>query len=876
MGLHQLKGISDEIEVFKVIKPSGKKSRLDVFPEHELSPFVGRDREMGIIYSHWQTAKTGKGKAVLIKGDAGIGKSRLVHQLKQRLDLSSSHVLEIQTSPLTQSSTLHPLIELLKSQLLTQHIQGDARIWSTLRNFLNSHHLDNPEHRTVLSDLLGISSPETERPQFSAAKQRQIALEIITRFVVGYAERAPVLLVFEDLHWADNSTLEWLALFMEQLQGNRIFSILTTRPLTEYPDWIAENHVLHIPLGQLSEENIQSICAFKCNGKRLPASVFSSIVQKTDGIPLFVEELTANILESGMLRAAGAKLEFADSQKTLTIPSSLHDSLMSRLDRLPAGKELAQTGSVLGRAFSYDLLQAVSGLNHDEIDDSLQKLTHYGILFEKEIGEEPGFIFKHALVQDAAYKSLMKSQRQRLHKKVAGVMEEAYPALANAQPELVAHHLTEGNLVEEAIPKWMQAGQKAMQKNANMEAVVHLEKALALSEGLPGPSRKVESEIQMLMMLGGLYTSTRSFAGPEVENCYRKAFELSQRSGNAANLFYVNCGLLGHATFSGNFPKAVTISKTLFDIAHETGDPTFWYVANSQSGMVNTCLGNYPDARKQLERSFNLYDPDKHDFLTMLGYGHIKNIGLTWYEWVLSITGYLDQAVKVNQEIRSRTARLHHVQTTFADYCNSSVICSARKDTQKLLEIVDVGYPLAVETQELFVIPFLKFFYGYAHGLIGDHEKIAMAYEGFAGQEAIGNQFAATFMRVFLAELIFDTGRIEEGYKLLQEAAQIIERMGGACFIREEVPRIEGRYLQHMGQLAEAEKCFQKAIAISRSKGSKLFELRAANQLARLWQEQGKGSEAVNLVSKLYAWFPEGLDEAVDLLEARAIINELS
>ncbi len=865
LGVHHLKGLSEPMEVFQVTGASGKSHRLDQVADIELSPFVGRVVELDLIHRQWQQLETGNGSVVLIKGDAGIGKSRLVHQLK--LSLASArplNVLTVQTSALTQNSAFHPLSALLK------HHFSETELMNLVAN-------RDGAILSVLQKVAGLQLPEDFiKPELSAAKLKQLTLEVFTMAIMSRAAHQPLLLIFEDLHWADPSTLDWLGLLVEQRTHHRILAVITTRPMSTFPERITDHALVQIDLDRLSDKEVYSICRFKSKGKALPKAILSEIVTKTDGIPLFVEELTSDLLESGVLKEEAHEYVLADDHHRLNIPSTLQGSLTSRMDRMGRSKELVQIGSVLGREFSYEVLWAVSNFSEEELAASLQKLTDNEILFRTNRGGRTLLIFKHTLVQDAAYESMLKDERKKLHDHIAETIEQAYPSIARAQPELIAHHLTNGKRPEAAIPKWMLAGQHAMHQNANLEAVHHLERALELSEALPASSEKAEREIQILITLGGLYGTVGTGAsGPQNEEYFTKAYELSRQSGDAVNLLYIRCGLLQNAILSGVETTSLEILQSIFEIAEKTGDPLHLYAAKYARALFNAYSGRFASAKEELEEIIPIYDPEAHGYLSLVAYGDVHNTNLTSYEMVLAIMGYLEQARQVQNQYFDWVRKNNKMMPYWVATVMSSFACLFSRNFIRLAEIVEEAYPRALEKKEEFPVAMLKFFYGFVQTINGGNaESLDLAYEGLKGQEAMRNRFASNIFRINLAEFLLDQNQTEAAATFIEDAEKSLHEINGQHQIKEELLRVKGKYYQKINAQFEAELWYQKAIALSREKQSKLFELRASNGLARLWMDQGRVEEARRLLYGIYGWFREGFEISADLKETEKLLRE--
>ena len=481
LGFHALKGLSTPVHMYHVLGESGARSRLDVAVSAGLTPLVGREHEVGLLMERWQSAKMGAGQVVLLSGEAGIGKSRLVQALKEHLAEEAPTLVELRCSPHHQHSALYPAIDYLQ-RLLHFHGEDSSQVKARrLAKTLEQSGLaaELPLFATLLS-LPVIHAPS---PTLTPQRQKQKTLQALLDWFLIEAKKRSALLIVEDLHWVDPSTLEFLNLLFDQAPTARTLVVLTFRPEFTSP-WVARSFLTQLSLGRLGRNQVEAMVEQVVGDRALPAEVLQQVVAKTDGVPLFVEELTKMVLESGWLKERDGQYELTATLPPLAIPMTLHDSLMARLDRLSTGKEVAQLGATLGREFTYEVLRAVSSLDETMLLRDLARLVEADLLHQKGFPPQARYIFKHALIQEAAYQSLLKSTRQQSHRQIAQTLVEQFRETADTQPELLAHHYTEAGIVEQAIPYWQQAGQRAIARSAHVEAINHLTKGLDVPQDL--------------------------------------------------------------------------------------------------------------------------------------------------------------------------------------------------------------------------------------------------------------------------------------------------------------------------------------------------------------------------------------------------------
>jgi class 3 adenylate cyclase/predicted ATPase len=875
LGSHTLKGLATSVHAYRVLGESLAQTRLDVATTRGLTPLVGREPEVGLLLERWAQVKGGLGQVVVLSGEAGIGKSRLVQVLKERV-AGESHVRwECRCSPYHQHSALYPVIDLMQRALQFQRDDAPAAKLDKLEKALAAYPVSLPEVVPLLAALLSV--PVSDRYSsltLTPERQKQKTLEAVVAMLLLAAAQQPVLFIVEDLHWVDPSTLELLSLLIDQGPMVRIFTLLTCRPEFR-PPWDFRAHVMPLTLTRLPLPLAEVMVERVTGGKALPAEVRQQIVAKTDGVPLFVEELTKTVLESRLLREREDHYELTGPLPPLAIPATLHDSLMARLDRLAAVKAVAQLGATLGRAFSYELLKAVSPVDEATLQHALAQLVEAELLYQRGIPPQATYLFKHALIQEAAYQLLLKSTRQHFHQQIASVLAERFPETVETQPELLAYHYTEAGLLAQALPYWQRAGQRALERSAHVEAISHLTKGLEVLKALPDTPARTQQAIALQLTLGIPLSATRGYAAPEVAHIYTQAQELCQRMGETPQLIPALLGLWRFYLLRAELVKARELAEQCLLLVHRVDDPTRLIVAHDALGETLFFLGDFAQARAHLERAVALYDPQKrrpHRALTDPGVSSLSILaGALW------MLGYPAQALQKSAEalrLAEALAQPHILASTLVLAAHCSQLRREVRTTQAQAEAV---MTLATEQGFPFWLAEATIFVGWAQAEQGrGAEGIAQIQHGLATRQAIGLELTQPVYLTMLAEAYENEGQPAEGLARLADALTRVDTTGER-WREAELHRLHGELLLAWSaeNHREAETCFQQALALARRQQAKSLELRAAMSLSRLWQQQGKRAEARELLAPVYGWFTEGFDTA-DLLEAKALLEELS
>jgi predicted ATPase len=600
------------------------RSRLEAAGSTGLTPLVGREQEVGLLLERWAQVKDGFGQVVLLSGEAGIGKSRLVQVLKEHVASEpQAWLTPCQCSPYYQNTALYPMIDLLERVALRfEREESPEQKPRKLEGFLVQYGLPLAEAVPLLAALLSLPLPADYAPlPLSPEQQKQKIMHALLTILLRIAAQQPVLFVMEDLHWVDPTTLEFLSLLVDQGPTARILALFTFRPNFP-PPWTGRSHLTQITLPRLPQRQAAEMTGWVAHGKALPVEVVAQVVAKTDGVPLFVEELTKMVLESGLLQEREERYELTGPLPPLAIPATLHDSLMARLDRLAAVKGLAQLGATLGREFSYELLQAVSPWDEGPLQRGLHQLVAAEFLYQRGLPPQATYLFKHALIQEAAYQSLLRSTRQRYHQHVAQVVEARFPELCETQPELLAQHYAEAGLIAQAILYWQRAGQRASQPSANAEAISYLTRGLELLKTLPDTPERAQQELTLQLALGAPLMVIKGQAAPEVERAYTRARELCQQVGETPQLFPALWGLWMFYFLRAELQTARELGEQLLGLAQGVQDPVLLLEGHHALWTALFLLGELAPARTHFEQGTALYNLQQHRSLAFAYGGH--------------------------------------------------------------------------------------------------------------------------------------------------------------------------------------------------------------------------------------------------------------
>jgi predicted ATPase/class 3 adenylate cyclase len=875
-GAHQLKGIAEPVRLYQVMRLSSARNRLAASMIHGLTPFVGRDHETRLLWSRWERTNDGEGQVVLISGEAGIGKSRLVRQFRKQLAATPHLWLECAGSPYFQNTPFYPIAEMLQQSFAQRGDGSEAAKLSELERDLERAGLKPAEVVPLIAPLLNLSLDEKYPPLLlSPEQQRKRLLTTLAGWFFG-AEQSVVMAV-EDLHWFDASSLELMQLLIEQAATARVMLVCTARPEFRAP-WSLRTHHAQLTLNRLSALHVRELVASVVANSALSGETIEKVVERTGGVPLFVEELTRAVLEKG-----GAEPALHE------IPATLHDSLMARLDRLGPAKEVAQIASVIGREFSYELLQAVSEMPEGDLQAALARLADAELIYANGIPPDSAYTFKHALIQDAAYNALLKSKRRQVHDRVAQALEEQFPHTAEMQPELLAHHYTEAAHAALAISYWHEAGQRAAKGSASKEAAAHLSRGLELIEALADSPERSELEFALQTTLGPVLIATKGYAAPEVGAAYDRARELCQRAENSSQLPIVVFGLFAFYVVRADHEKALTLGEHLLSLAESAQDEALLLQAHNALGLAFFFQGDFAASREHLERCISMYDLERHRSLAFSYAGQDPGVtSFVFLAWASQSAGYPDQALKRSSDALSLAQLLSHPYSLAYARGIAAAFHQFRKDGEVTQDLANASLGVSTEHGFPFWSAFQTILLGWVSVKQGKtDEGIAQMSSGLEAYRATGAELLRPYLMGLLAEALGERGSTERALALIDEALETVEKTGerfyeaelyrqkGELLLRSYSEGSELPFTAQSSRPCEIERCFQKAMIVAGRQQAKWFELRAVTSLARLWHHQGRKEDAHTMLAKSYNWFTEGFDTA-DLKDAKLLLDQLN
>jgi class 3 adenylate cyclase/predicted ATPase len=867
LGEIELKGLLAPVPAFRVLGESRVSSRFEALRSGE-TPLVGRDEEIELLRRRWEQTKAGTGRVVLISAEPGIGKSRLAEAFRESIEGDPHTRLRYFCSPHRQDSALFPFTGQLERAAGFERDDTPAARLDKLQVLVAA---SAPAEGDVqsLAELLAVP-PDNCYPALDLTPQRkkEKTLEALLRQVAGLAKRQPVLMIFEDLHWADPSSRELLDLIVEQIECMRVLMIATFRPEFQ-ASWADRPHVTTMSLRRLGrDESDRLIHGLIGDAADLSGEVMDEIVERTDGVPLFLEELTKAVLENAAVGTIPAT--------SSAVPATLHASLMARLDRLgPMAKEIAQVGAAIGRDFTYELLSAVAQRTPAELRDGLTRLVDAGLVFQRGVAPEATLLFKHALVQDTAYSMLLRGPRQALHARIARALETFSPELVDSQPELFAQHYAEAGLVEKSVDYWGKAGHRSAACSAIAEAAAQFQKALDQLALLPDGPKRQRQELEFSSALGAALRFVKGQAAPETGDAYARARELWEKLGFPTDYLHIPYGQSRYHVYRGEMDLAMRLDEDLLRVSRQRNDSRGLILSYQSCGTGHMLRGRFALSRSHLEAALSLYDPNSHHSLGQQTGSHPQVVAQGYLGVVFLCLGFPDQALARSNAAIAEARRLAHSPSLASALMIGAILLSIVGGDGDLDDRVDEL--VAVATEQAFPQwrAFGTIYRGWVKAGNGDvAEGISLLRGGLAAYRANGAELLMPHHTALVARACAMAGQIEEALAQLDAALQIVE-MTGERWLEAELNRHKGQLLLRRGHSEAAEELYRKALSIAAEQGAKLWELRAAVSLARLRRDQSRLTEARDLLAPVYGWFTEGFDTP-DLKEAKALLDALN
>jgi class 3 adenylate cyclase/predicted ATPase len=875
LGRHAFKGFAEPVEAWAVEGIAATEGRFDA--GRGLAGFVGRETELGLLLDRWQLVRGGEGQVVLLSGEPGIGKSRVLSELRAHLEVAGAGSLRFHCSPYYANSAFYPITDNFERALRFDCDDTPEQKLDKLEALVVGEYGCPRADLRFIAAMLSIPCEQRYGAvAMTPQKFKDETLRAVVETTEAIARLQPTVLLFEDAHWADPTTLELLDLLIHRVRNVPLLVVVTHR--SEFlPRWSHHGHVAALGLTKLTRAQSTALVSRLIGGKPLPTDLLEQILEKTDGVPLFVEELTKSILESGALRDAGDHWDYAAPVVGLSIPPTLRDSLMARLDRFAPVREVAQIGAAIGREFSYELLAAVAPQAAPELDRALAQLVESGLAFQQGTPPDAVYSFKHALVQGAAYDSLLRRRRQELHGTIAGAIEARFPSLGETKPELLAHHYTEAKQPETAIPLWSRAGRLALKRMAVAEAIAQANKGLELVAALPASAERDRTELDLRCLLGTGWMALKGWPAQEVWDTLHPALGLATVLRRNDALLPIFWGLFANVSMRGRVAESLCWVTQVMNAAETYGDPDLLILGHNCAVIAYFCLGDPIKAREHADRVLALYSEERHGHLADVLNGDPKTTSLVFSALSTWILGYPEQALRISGAARDHARRRGHpfdlgwALTTGAqafDYLREPDEWLKRTEEADRVGRAN-SLPFLTECR----VPISSGIALIRKGKVAD--GMASLERGIAVFEGAGGRALTPYWKSVLAEGIAQLRDFDGALQLIDEVIAQTERAGWEeRQYYAEALRIKGRLLAQKGNPEGAKLSYIASLEWARTQQAKSWELRTATSYARLMCDQGRAREAHDLLAPIYGWFTEGFGTK-DLREAKALLDEL-
>ena len=878
-GMHRLRGLSQPMEVFRVLKESVSRNRVELVDPSNLTPLVGRDTELSILKDRWEQALEGLGQIVLLIGDAGLGKSRLIREIREYVicseasDLSTEQeaaVIEWRCSQYHQDTSYYPMIEFFH-QLLELEKRTPGERLETVVRYLRDLKMDTVENIWLFCCVLNVPTDDRYPAlALSPQKIKERTDALLFQWLDHLVQVRPVLFIVEDLHWLDPTTLELLEKYVSKYESGRVLCILTFRPEFETP-WKSKPHQTQIALNRLTKRQIGEMMRKRTQRSNIPEAIVRQVIERTDGIPLFIEEFTVVILESGVLDRSDAG---EDSSALLkVIPVTLNDLLLSRLDRMESDREVIQLAATIGREFDFGLLHACRNASRDRLHKELDKLVHAEILFAKGEGDSTSYMFKHALLQDAAYRSMLTKKQQQCHQRIAEVLESNFPDVVLGQPALLAHHFTEAGITETAIRYWLKAGLRSQEQSANVEAIRHFRYGIQLAMTLPPSPQRDAIELSIKLPLSAVLMAVQGYAAPEVEPVQNRCIDICRQLGEGAPLFPVLIANWEWLFIRGRFADCYNRCPEVISIAEVQQGPGMLAEAHWTQGCTSFYAGDFESGRRHAMLGAQNHHREASIEYVKITQQNSGPLNLAYWGLALWQLGLVEQAFRRLDEAIVMALDLKHIFTLamttwklaqvrdFALLGDETIDYSQR--VRRIAEEQGFAFWSALGTGCEGV--------GLQH-LERYDEAIETLNSALVQLSATGSFILFPKYRSHLACCLWRVGRTAEAVQQLDQA--FVDQSGGEFFMHSELLRLRGDFAMDHSEWETAESHYREAIGIASKQNANMYRLRSAVQLCGLWLRTGKKEQISAFLEPIYRSFTEG-HASIDLQRAKTLLESL-